>query len=445
MAASPSRPWGWCAVTTRLLLEGTDLAELMAHVRQEFGPQARVVRAERVRTGGIGGFFARERYEITVDVPPPPEQRPAALRVLPGGAAAGGLPALLAAADEADEVGTSSTPGDLPEEPDGPSFEHVLEQVRAVTADPLPDPGLAAPPPARALQAVAPRPPVEAPVAFVPTPRVPVEAGVAVPGGELPGAALPGAALPDAALAGATQPADAPPATSLASSPDPVAPDVSVGDDLRAALADIGVPASMLTADRVTLSAVLADVPPAPAPPRTAGAVLVVIGADDDADAAASLLAERLRLPAEAVRLAGALPGRGRGRGRTPGRLGSVEQVASWRAGAAAAEHPWVVALSVGPDQEDRAAARSLLDACAADQVWAVLDARTRTSDARRWLRSVTPRVDAVAMRGLLDTAEPGAALSLGVPVAWIDGVPATPVAWAAALSQALGDQARWD
>ncbi|WP_218022831.1 hypothetical protein, partial [Cellulomonas biazotea] len=97
-------------MTTRLLLEGTDLAELMAHVRQEFGPQARVVRAERVRTGGIGGFFARERYEITVDVPPPPEQRPAALRVLPGGAAAGGLPALLAAADEADEVGSSSTP-----------------------------------------------------------------------------------------------------------------------------------------------------------------------------------------------------------------------------------------------------------------------------------------------------------------------------------------------
>ncbi|WP_200829739.1 hypothetical protein, partial [Cellulomonas algicola] len=80
-------------MTTRLLLEGTSLAELMAHVRAEFGPQARVVRAERVRSGGIGGFFARERYEITVDVPPPPEARPAALRAVP----AGGLPALLAA------------------------------------------------------------------------------------------------------------------------------------------------------------------------------------------------------------------------------------------------------------------------------------------------------------------------------------------------------------
>lgn len=404
-------------MTTRLLLEGTSLAELMAHVRAEFGPQARVVRAERVRSGGIGGFFARERYEITVDVPPPPEARPAALRAVP----AGGLPALLAAADEADEVGgavadaaaaAAGGAGADEDEPDGPSFAHVLEQVRAVTADPLPDPGLAAPPAARALQAVSPRVAVAEPAAEVPSPREPVDV---VP---------------------VTFPVVAP------SAPSPVP---AAAPDLRAALAEIGVPAALLDREHVTLSGVLADVPPAPQPPRTAGAVLVVLGADDDADAAAALLAERLRLPAEAVRLAGAPTGRGRGRGRTPGRMSSAAQVAAWRAGASAAEHPWVVALTVGADPEDREFARSLLAACDADHVWAVLDARTRTADARRWLRSVTSRVDAVAMRGLLDTAEPGAALALGVPVAWIDGVPATPVAWAAALSQALGPDARWD
>ncbi|QHT56914.1 hypothetical protein GXP71_13055 [Cellulomonas sp. H30R-01] len=406
-------------MTTRLLLEGTSLAELMAHVRAEFGPQARVVRAERVRSGGIGGFFARERYEITVDVPPPPpEARPAALRAVP----AGGLPALLAAADEADEVGgavaeaagvaAGRAGAGSDDEPDAASFAHVLEQVRAVTADPLPDPGLAAPPAARALQAVTPRVAVAEPVVEVPTPREPVDV---VP---------------------VTFPVVAP-----AASPAPAA-----AHDLRAALAEIGVPAALLDREHVTLSGVLADVPPAPQPPRTAGSVLVVLGADDDADAAAALLAERLRLPAEAVRLAGAPTGRGgRGRGRTPGRMSSAEQVAAWRTGAPSADHPWVVALTVGADPEDRELARSLLAACEADHVWAVLDARTRTADARRWLRSVTPRVDAVAMRGLLDTAEPGAALAVGVPVAWIDGVPATPVAWAAALSQALGDRARWD
>jgi hypothetical protein len=289
----------------------------------------------------------------------------------------------------------------------------VLEQVRAVTADPLPDPGLAAPPAARALQAVTPRVAVAEPVVEVPTPREPV---------------------------------DVVPVTFPVVAPAAAAPAPAAAHDLRAALAEIGVPAALLDREHVTLSGVLADVPPAPQPPRTAGSVLVVLGADDDADAAAALLAERLRLPAEAVRLAGAPTGRGgRGRGRTPGRMSSAEQVAAWRTGAPSADHPWVVALTVGADPEDRELARSLLAACEADHVWAVLDARTRTADARRWLRSVTPRVDAVAMRGLLDTAEPGAALAVGVPVAWIDGVPATPVAWAAALSQALGDRARWD
>src|SRR3954454_15164149 len=71
----------------------------MAHVRKELGPTARIVRAERIRSGGLGGFFARERYEITVDVPPEPMAKPrATLRSVP----AAGMAALLAAADEAD-------------------------------------------------------------------------------------------------------------------------------------------------------------------------------------------------------------------------------------------------------------------------------------------------------------------------------------------------------
>ncbi|OZB49673.1 MAG: hypothetical protein B7X40_04920, partial [Cellulomonas sp. 14-74-6] len=55
----------------RLLLEGADLAGLIVRVREELGPGARIVRAEKVRSGGFGGFFARERYELTIDVPEP--------------------------------------------------------------------------------------------------------------------------------------------------------------------------------------------------------------------------------------------------------------------------------------------------------------------------------------------------------------------------------------
>ena len=45
----------------RLLLEGTEVEGILARVREEHGSGARVVHAERVRVGGVGGFFARER------------------------------------------------------------------------------------------------------------------------------------------------------------------------------------------------------------------------------------------------------------------------------------------------------------------------------------------------------------------------------------------------
>ena len=51
-----------------MLLEGPDLHELLARVPQEYGTNATVVHAEQIRTGGIAGFFARQRFEIAVEV-----------------------------------------------------------------------------------------------------------------------------------------------------------------------------------------------------------------------------------------------------------------------------------------------------------------------------------------------------------------------------------------
>ena len=51
-----------------LLLEGSDLGDLLAEVRTQHGPAARVVRAERIRSGGVAGFFSKERYEVTVEM-----------------------------------------------------------------------------------------------------------------------------------------------------------------------------------------------------------------------------------------------------------------------------------------------------------------------------------------------------------------------------------------
>ncbi|PVU83399.1 hypothetical protein DDP54_10765 [Cellulomonas sp. WB94] len=375
-----------------MLLEGGDLAELMVHVRAEFGPTARIIRADRVRSGGLVGFFARERYELTVDVPDEPLARPRATR-LPVPAAAGpvGIDALLAAVEAAEarhQIGAAgSTPGPDAGSPlvstGADAFASVLEQVRAMTG-------------AQGLTADV---EVPAPPARVFEPMVPVQVEV-----------------PVAAPAGTT----------------------------RSALLDLGVPERMLAgiAEAAPLSVLLANVPAAPDLPRTPGSVVVVVGAGREAAAVGAQVVERLRLAPTSLVVAGeGEPSTGRVR-----RLTDTAAAARWRVMPDGGQIR-VVALAVGPDPRDRAVAAELLAALDPDQVWGVVDARTKTRDCARWLTEVGERrrVDALAVRGLFETTQPGTVLDLGVPVAWFDGIPATGVAWAAALSQHLQPGVRWD
>lgn len=48
--------------------EGPDIAALLTQVQENYGPGAHVVAANRCRTGGVGGFFARESFEIFVEI-----------------------------------------------------------------------------------------------------------------------------------------------------------------------------------------------------------------------------------------------------------------------------------------------------------------------------------------------------------------------------------------
>ncbi|PWJ52574.1 hypothetical protein SAMN06264364_11969 [Quadrisphaera granulorum] len=56
---------------TRLLLEGPELEPLLQQVRADHGAGVRIVKAERVRVGGFVGFFAREQFEVTIEVDGP--------------------------------------------------------------------------------------------------------------------------------------------------------------------------------------------------------------------------------------------------------------------------------------------------------------------------------------------------------------------------------------
>jgi hypothetical protein len=65
-----------------VLLEGPEIEPLLTQVRAEYGAEVKIISAEKVRTGGIGGFFAKQKYELSVEVPdgpaPGPQQAPAA-------------------------------------------------------------------------------------------------------------------------------------------------------------------------------------------------------------------------------------------------------------------------------------------------------------------------------------------------------------------------------
>jgi hypothetical protein len=55
-----------------LLLEGDDLEALLLRAATEGGPNCRIVRAEKVRRGGVMGFFAKEGFEVAVEIPDVP-------------------------------------------------------------------------------------------------------------------------------------------------------------------------------------------------------------------------------------------------------------------------------------------------------------------------------------------------------------------------------------
>ncbi|WP_325158759.1 hypothetical protein, partial [Actinophytocola sp.] len=90
-----------------MLLEGPSLESLLEKVHAEHGPKARIVSADRVRKGGLAGFFSKPWFEIGVELPgtdaPAAEvaaQAPAAITV----------DALLNLADGADSADVSTTP-----------------------------------------------------------------------------------------------------------------------------------------------------------------------------------------------------------------------------------------------------------------------------------------------------------------------------------------------
>ncbi|WP_430780645.1 hypothetical protein [Actinoplanes sp. G11-F43] len=94
-----------------MLLEGPAIEPLLAQVRDEYGSSVRIISADKVRSGGIGGFFAKQHYELSVEVPDSTEDSDdMAQQTVAGNNGAHHFESLLEQAESRDRVTTERGP-----------------------------------------------------------------------------------------------------------------------------------------------------------------------------------------------------------------------------------------------------------------------------------------------------------------------------------------------
>lgn len=311
----------------RLQFEGPSLEALLGRVQREHGPGARIVQAEKVRTGGLAGFFARERYQLDLEVDDPAE----------------------------------------PDQEPGPAPVSVLELAERVN-DQQRD-------------------------------AVDMSARVAWPGVSTQNRSF-------AEVLSQLQQEEVPSVQSPAGSPTAL-------DERRQRLW-------------------LQSIPTVPRPVYAPGQVLVVAGEPERALRTATALAEELAVDAQSVFLATPSP-------RSPGvaarrRLSEPAAMAARRARWARQPHSMIVALDAPMVLRPEGWARSALAALAPSFVYGAVAATTKAADVREWARRLGG-VDALSVDGLDATVDPASILTAQIPVALLEGRPATPHAWGALLA----------
>lgn len=393
--------------------DGDTLEAALARVAEEHGPGARIRQAEKVRSGGLAGFFARERYEVTVEVDDDPRgvdepevealagdeatPEPAPRSLLDLAERVSAIERGAEAAPWSGGAGAATVPAPSTE---GPTFREVLRDI-AAQAGLLDGPSGPVPPEAA--------PPVPAEPAE--TQRVEAERVEAEPAET---------ERVEAERVEQARPGPAP--LARRAEPDP--------------FASLGIPGWLLQRPPTSASvaqrllAVLEGVEPAPPVLARRGDVVAVVGCDGGVLDAARLLAEELGQTAEDVVVAG------------PDETGfhtvcDAESAASRRALWRRCGVPFVVAVQAPAGPRGAAWASEVLEALDPVTVWAAVAAERKPEDVVAWVERVGG-ADALAVSGCDATASPAAVLGTGIPVAVVEGRRASPAAWTALLVERL-------
>lgn len=400
---------------SRRRFEGTDVEALLDEVHKELGPDAQIVEANKLRKGGLGGFFARETFEIVAE----PGVIPTA-----GDTSAIRMPHADRTADEEPAGGA----------PDGPalstesaSFAEILDRLaRDTIEDEDPDPD--DPPAVVARPAVLRRNAADARGAYAQPEPVALAAQDARVH-EWP-------SLEDLEA----RDRDAAPAVPAAPAAPVVAavPARSAGE--RSPLVRLGLPAALVPQPgsgrdvQVALARRLQALPTAPEIPTAPGSVIAIVGNGTESVRVARRLASELSVDPDDVVVAS---------------QANDEQLPPWLhvadAGSAAQRRrAWwrrgrltLVAVDNTETTDDAVWTRGVLDAIEPTLAWGVVDATRKPEDVAAWADKLGA-LDAIALENIRATVSPAAILHVGIPVASIDGRRATPERWAQVLATRL-------
>ncbi len=424
-------------MASQLRFEGGELEELLERVRTEVGPEARIVAANKIRQGGIAGFFAREGYEVVVD------------------------------ADNADNGGRSSRSrrrgrnAPAPEPEASPrarmssaspstSVLDLVDEVNAIERDQVIDLSevpLSEMPPTVSTERT------DFGTMLANLTRELDEEEASMPTGTLnngsgqggtaidDGPVSPSAhyrrvtaepAAPTAPAAPMMQPALSPPMPQP-TMPSPMGPNTLL-PQADARLLALGLPADLAPSTAVTgdlrtaLCQRLAQMPPPPVLPRTTGVVIAIVGIGTAPIALARRLADELDIDPQHVLLA------------TPEAMSDVshpEEAEAFRRSCRRRAEPTIVACSIGTGRAQLGWAHRILDRLEPTITWAVVDASCKPEDIGHRI-TLLGGVDVIAITGIADTVSPAAILSLGIPIGRIGSNPSTPAVWADLLMERL-------
>lgn len=364
-------------------MTGDSIEVLRRRVREVHGPGARIVAAQRVTVGGVGGLFARKHVEATVEVPDPTNDTPSARVTISPPASRAGIAALLADADAADGFSPAAGPGASADA----ASTGGRRPAGAVAPDPFDDvlSGAAA----RAARATSPRRAARAAAASADV--RPLPSPEQAPLGTAPEPATRSDAFAEI-MDDFTFNGIAP--TAASTSPEQsVRPEEARPGPLTNAAEFLAAAAASSSPALVARQA--GDVPAPPAVLSGAGDLIVVVGRPGDAFRVAAQMASTFGL-----RSVDASDRRGAILARAEGVHGGT-----------------AVVTALGWDPSAAESLRSM----AADQVWVAVDVGRKHDDTARWVEEVraVQTVAAAAVVGEVDTATPGTVHLLGVAVGW--------------------------